>query len=1300
MAVQKTFIKKEVLCDCIVNDGWKEITFNSSGTPSIQDIKIPQRTGGLNISNHSNRFIFWKTRGNILELVEHSLDVNVAGNQLRYKFEDSPVLGDSISMYETKQNIVLLVATISSVHKIKFPRPKVISTRHEYVNSIFADPGAAESINNPASYHIINTASTLPYTGASYLTPEREAIFALALQSGSVAIVKINPNTEKAARVFDIKNDSFFGGLNFFSTKSRGLSQDGSILGMVVKYVKKSLYFVTLSFDGQLKCWNSEMSLVGSCDALNYCKTRNLGIQSHLIRKPAADLDPSLWIYFCLEGGNSCFMQFEVSQRGTIDFRRKATDLPHLISTQMDQLIDFLVLNNLVWCVWHTLENESVVTAYDMDSQNSETWQYAQLEPLQINPTSPALCPQGKISDLIFKPGLFSKSDVAKALEINNGNTVDLEPHLTLRQKVMLVMERDIDAKISELPDDMDEGSRAASEHFISEQIWEDFYSACIQYRKMSLPPLGMLNITSANLLLLIKKNSFSFLRPLAEIENNNPSRDISGIMTVSPRRETSGAAYRDFDKFVTSLNALSLDNNSNQEIALVLTDGKKEPGSEDLPALSGSKQFCQLLNEFAAKSAEIFEDPSELTRLRSLSDGELRVYIERFLDILNTAPPSDVVPGSQYYSSLLGVNVLTMAMNQIAELRLRLCCNLLIVLRTRESTLFNCYYKDLWRQIRDMWIITWLHNNTDANTQDSVLVSYVSASDLRHTDLIQTIQLLFSRDNSHIVQYLASHNHAVFLQDISRILDYSAWKFELMRAYLSTGQDKRAFDIVKEFCGEADLDYFIQVIDIFSKFLSCEYVIEIIHVAIDTLGSQENNSVLYSILFDNYLRLKDYPKAFDTILSNGDRAKQTINLHVLILNMLEAQESRLLLNLLTGEVEDTCRIIPEVIDFCHKRMYTFPIEQSEIYFEFLFSYHVHNAYYPEAAQVKFNQAFCYSKQLSERCECLAAAVSLMHLIDEPSRRYVNRKKDPARLKFKMYKGEKIYTELAYEQLNLSQVKNLYELEKAKAYVKDCPLDANLEEVVSLLTHNGLYKKALQLASLWKQDLRPIFVSLTSRCLQEEVSEWDWIFLNDIGDYVSSSKLDIGALMWALLEALLDIFELPGQKYALRAVCEKKYALRAVCEKIISQGYDLPMFLKRKYYALCPGEVVQLLHKHGALKSATQLSCDILTALTSPSAEPMDESSANSEPKSANWKTDPKSAKDRAEKAPRFSFSQLTPSSEQMYCGLQHIRFLQAELARQESCEAEFARLKEVLSRYETHAAKVTNEKFRLLTMY
>lgn len=1263
---QKSFIKKEVLCDCLVNDGWKEIAFNSSGTPSIQDIKIPPRTGGINISNHSNRFIFWKTRGNILELVEHSLDVNVVGNQLRYKFEDSPVLGDSVSLYETKQSVVLLVATISSVHKVSFPRPKVIATRHEHVNSIFSDAsGAAESINNPACFHIINTASTLPYTGASYLTSDHEAIFALALQSGSVALVKINPTGEKHAKVFDVKNDSFFGGLNFFS-KSRS-SQDSSILAMMFKSVQRSLFLVTLSFDGQLKCWNADMHLVSVCDALTHCRTRNLGIQSHLIRKSCDELDPGLWIFFSLEGDCSVFIQFSISPRGEIEFRRQASNLSHLISSQMDQLIDFLVLRNVVWCMWHTLENESVVTGYDIDSPEGNTWRYAQLEPLTINPTSPALCPQGKISDLIFKPGLFSKGDIAKALEVNNGGGHHLDPHLSLRQRVLQVVERDIDAKVSELPDEMDELSRATSEHIISEQIWEDFYSACLQYRKLSLPPLGMHFIASANLLLVIKKNSFSFLRPLNELETLT-QHSVTGALepknpvAASPRRDTP----EDCNKFVATLSSLHLDSNANQEIAFALTDGKRERGSnEDISCLSGSDQFSQLLEDFSQKPLrEMFEDTTELSLLREMEKAKLMSYIEQFLAVLNRDPSSDVLPGSQYYRSVLGVNLLTMSLNQIAELRLRLICNLLILLRARDITLFSLYYEALWSLVRDAWILTWLHNNLDSRTQESVLLSYVVSSDLRHVDLMESVHLLTRQDNSCIVQFLSTEEYAVFLQDISKILDYTEWKFELMRAYLSTGQDKQAFSIVKKFTREANLDYFIQVIDMFSKFLSCEYVIDIVHVALDKLDSRDNNnSVLYSILFDNYLRIKDYGKAFDTILRNMDRNKAQINLHVLILNMLEAQESRLLLELLLRE--KTAKIIPEVIDLCHKRMYTFPIQQAEVYFEFLFAYHVTNAYYTEAAQVKFNQALCYVKDLNRRCECLAGAVTMLHLIDEPSRRYVQRKKDPEMLKFKMYKGQKIYTELAFDQLSISEVKKIYELEKAKAYVKDCPLDSSLEEVVSLLTHNGLYKKALQLASLWKEDLRPIFISLTSRCLQDEVTDWDWVFLNDIGDYVNSSKLDIGALMWALLEALLNIFERPGHKYVLKAVCEK----------IISQGYDLPQFLKRKYLSLCPGEVVQLLHKYGALKAATDLSCDILSTLTY--AKPTDSDDH------------------------KFSFSQLTPASDQLYCGLQHIRFLQAELARheEESLQAECTRLRQTLSSFEKHASAVSTEKFRLLAM-
>lgn len=63
---------------------------------------------------------FRRLYDDILELVEHSLDVNLIGNQVRYRFQDSPVL-EGLTIHETLQGIVVLVCTVSSVHRLKFP---------------------------------------------------------------------------------------------------------------------------------------------------------------------------------------------------------------------------------------------------------------------------------------------------------------------------------------------------------------------------------------------------------------------------------------------------------------------------------------------------------------------------------------------------------------------------------------------------------------------------------------------------------------------------------------------------------------------------------------------------------------------------------------------------------------------------------------------------------------------------------------------------------------------------------------------------------------------------------------------------------------------------------------------------------------------------------------------------------------------------------------------------------------------------------------------------------------------------
>jgi len=47
------------------------------------------------------------------------------GNNIRYKFQDTPVL-EGLTIHETYNNILVLVATVSSVHRLSFPHPDKI----------------------------------------------------------------------------------------------------------------------------------------------------------------------------------------------------------------------------------------------------------------------------------------------------------------------------------------------------------------------------------------------------------------------------------------------------------------------------------------------------------------------------------------------------------------------------------------------------------------------------------------------------------------------------------------------------------------------------------------------------------------------------------------------------------------------------------------------------------------------------------------------------------------------------------------------------------------------------------------------------------------------------------------------------------------------------------------------------------------------------------------------------------------------------------------------------------------------
>lgn len=113
-----------------IRNRYSDFIFPGGSQSTLQDIKVPERAGGYSYKDSSkyftrNRFIYWRICHDVLELVEHSLDINLANCRVRYKFTDTPIL-DGISIHETINSVIILIVTVSSVHKLSFSHPEKI----------------------------------------------------------------------------------------------------------------------------------------------------------------------------------------------------------------------------------------------------------------------------------------------------------------------------------------------------------------------------------------------------------------------------------------------------------------------------------------------------------------------------------------------------------------------------------------------------------------------------------------------------------------------------------------------------------------------------------------------------------------------------------------------------------------------------------------------------------------------------------------------------------------------------------------------------------------------------------------------------------------------------------------------------------------------------------------------------------------------------------------------------------------------------------------------------------------------
>lgn len=187
---------------------------------TLQDFKLCESAGGYTYrdtnawaTNTCNRFIYWKSNNDILELTELSLDVNLTGNELKLHFQKSPVL-EGVSVHETIDKVFILVATVSSVHRFIFTHPRKLGAIATTSGSGHSPQSMASTTGiessrvsifhnaNNKNFDYPNNSSVLPSCGSSlslpvpitscsWLTSEREAVFVIANSIGSLLVVRL-----------------------------------------------------------------------------------------------------------------------------------------------------------------------------------------------------------------------------------------------------------------------------------------------------------------------------------------------------------------------------------------------------------------------------------------------------------------------------------------------------------------------------------------------------------------------------------------------------------------------------------------------------------------------------------------------------------------------------------------------------------------------------------------------------------------------------------------------------------------------------------------------------------------------------------------------------------------------------------------------------------------------------------------------------------------------------------------------------------------------------------------------------
>ncbi|KAK2174344.1 hypothetical protein NP493_810g00006 [Ridgeia piscesae] len=550
MAAEMCVRFREVLQDQDYPLRWKEITVANGGVYSQSpEGNIPESGGGYSYkeSGHvtsptRNRFIYWRTKQNVVELVEVSLDYNLGSNCVRFSFPDAPIAG-GLSIHESHGYVIILVPTLGAAHRLIFPHPNRLQ-KYENIYSKGSDLCVASifshatviSTQDPANCHHLTPGGGGAYhitAATTWLASDGEAHYAMVTGSGSILLVKLPPtgvhggSTQSELQQTSIMQ-RLWSGLLPSAMKGNQISPDASV-SLCFHQIGKEKFIYAVCRDHKIRLWSCKSNecvmvtdLLEAMPVYLGTATETMTGNGHMVKTfyQQSTQDTMLCVYLCLE--DSC--QFCVYNPVIIDGAH-TLELMATVFGFEEQIVDFCVTSTHIWTLHLDGEMETVVRCAPIFSEGPAilNWLTVLMEPVERSdleiPTH--VDPREAYVAQIFTPGRFSTLAILKACNIYRRclDTAQLPdaaciPVAALKAEVLAIVEHEIQTAASEY--------EMVEEEYYQLQLdqWTRFYSCCVQYQEQGTRALGIFADGITGMVSIVKSNMASFIRICDPIEH------------------------------------------------------------------------------------------------------------------------------------------------------------------------------------------------------------------------------------------------------------------------------------------------------------------------------------------------------------------------------------------------------------------------------------------------------------------------------------------------------------------------------------------------------------------------------------------------------------------------------------------------------------------------------------------------------------------------------------------------------------------------------------------------------------